>query len=88
MNAQGNGGHPSSAPLFRLGQVVATPGALEALQEAGQQPQRRIWKQLSRRQALGYTAAMRRRMLGRIFCGCDDRQPRRFPLLPERFHGE
>lgn len=23
---------------FRLGQVVATPGALEALQEAGQQP--------------------------------------------------
>lgn len=25
-------------PLFRLGQVVATPGALEALQEAGQVP--------------------------------------------------
>ncbi len=26
-------------PLFSLGQVVATPGALEALQEAGQLPQ-------------------------------------------------
>jgi hypothetical protein len=25
-------------PLFRLGQVVATPGALEALHEAGQVP--------------------------------------------------
>ncbi len=29
----------SSQPLFPLGQVVATPGALEALQEAGQDPQ-------------------------------------------------
>ncbi len=25
-------------PLFRLGQIVATPGALEALDKAGQQP--------------------------------------------------
>jgi hypothetical protein len=25
-------------PLFELGQIVATPGALDALQEAGQQP--------------------------------------------------
>ncbi len=25
-------------PLFDLGQIVATPGALEALQDAGQQP--------------------------------------------------
>ncbi len=25
-------------PLFKLGQVVATPGALEALDKAGQQP--------------------------------------------------
>ena len=38
MNAEGNGGHPGSTPLFRLGQVVATPGALEALQAAGQDP--------------------------------------------------
>ena len=34
MNPQRNG-HP---PLFSLGQVVATPGALDALQEAGQDP--------------------------------------------------
>jgi hypothetical protein len=34
MNPQDHG-HP---PLFRLGQVVATPGALAALQEAGQEP--------------------------------------------------
>lgn len=27
-----------SKPLFSLGQLVATPGALEALQEAGQEP--------------------------------------------------
>lgn len=27
-----------SKPLFTLGQVVATPGALEALQDAGQSP--------------------------------------------------
>jgi hypothetical protein len=27
-----------SRPLFRLGQTVATPGALEALAEAGQSP--------------------------------------------------
>jgi hypothetical protein len=38
MNPQGNGRHPLNAPLFRLGQVVATPGALAALQEAGQDP--------------------------------------------------
>ena len=38
MNLQGNGMHPLNAPLFRLGQVVATPGALEALQRAGQDP--------------------------------------------------
>ena len=38
MNPQGNGGRPGSTPLFRLGQVVATPGALEALQAAGQDP--------------------------------------------------
>jgi hypothetical protein len=25
-------------PLFRLGQVVGTPGAIEALKDAGQQP--------------------------------------------------
>lgn len=29
---------PSRKPLFSLGQVVATPGALEALEEAGQTP--------------------------------------------------
>jgi hypothetical protein len=29
---------PSNAPLFPLGQVVATPGALEALEESGQEP--------------------------------------------------
>lgn len=34
MNPQRNG-HP---PLFSLGQVVATPDALDALQEAGQNP--------------------------------------------------
>ena len=34
MNPESNG-HP---PLFPLGQVVATSGALEALQEAGQDP--------------------------------------------------
>ena len=28
----------TKTPLFDLGQVVATPGALEALQAAGQQP--------------------------------------------------
>jgi hypothetical protein len=33
MNPQSN-----NQPLFPLGQVVATPGALEALQEAGQDP--------------------------------------------------
>jgi len=38
MNSEGNGRHPVGAPLFRLGQVVATPGALEALQAAGQDP--------------------------------------------------
>lgn len=31
-------------PLFKLGQVVATPGALEALKRAGQSP----WEFLSR----------------------------------------
>jgi hypothetical protein len=31
-------------PLFKLGQVVATPGALEALGKAGQQP----WELLAR----------------------------------------
>lgn len=30
--------HGHKRPLFRLGQVVATPGALEALAEAGQTP--------------------------------------------------
>src|SRR5687767_13144626 len=30
--------HNGHQPLFRLGQVVSTPGALEALQEAGQDP--------------------------------------------------
>ena len=34
-------------PLFPLGQVVATPGALEALAEAGQTP----WALLQRHQA-------------------------------------
>lgn len=29
---------PSKEPLFPLGQVVATPGALEALEESGQEP--------------------------------------------------
>jgi hypothetical protein len=29
----------SKSPLFPLGQVVATPGALAALEKAGQQPQ-------------------------------------------------
>jgi hypothetical protein len=29
----------SKSPLFPLGQVVATPGALTALEKAGQQPQ-------------------------------------------------
>src|ERR1700679_1743636 len=29
----------SKSPLFPLGQVVATPGALVALEKAGQQPQ-------------------------------------------------
>lgn len=33
-----------SNPLFRLGQILATPGALEALQKAGQAP----WEFLSR----------------------------------------
>jgi hypothetical protein len=28
-----------TAPLFKLGQLVATPGALAALEKAGQQPQ-------------------------------------------------
>ena len=31
--------HISKSPLFPLGQVVATPGALAALEKAGQQPQ-------------------------------------------------
>jgi hypothetical protein len=31
-------GHPSQPPLFPLGQVVATPGALAALQAAGKDP--------------------------------------------------
>lgn len=31
-------------PLFKLGQVVATPGALEALEQAGQS----VWELLSR----------------------------------------
>lgn len=29
----------SKSPLFPLGQVVATPGALAALEKAGQEPQ-------------------------------------------------
>jgi hypothetical protein len=29
---------PVNKPLFKLGQIVATPGALEALDKAGQQP--------------------------------------------------
>jgi hypothetical protein len=29
---------PVTKPLFKLGQVVATPGALEALEKAGQTP--------------------------------------------------
>lgn len=29
------GNHPLKKPLFELGQTVATPGALEALQQAG-----------------------------------------------------
>src|SRR5690242_20436316 len=29
---------PSRTPLFNLGQLVATPGTLEALQQAGQVP--------------------------------------------------
>ena len=33
-----------SKPLFRLGQTVATPGAIDALQKAGQSP----WEFLSR----------------------------------------
>jgi len=31
-------GRSGNRPLFPLGQVVATPGALEALDEAGQEP--------------------------------------------------
>ena len=38
MNVQGNGEHRFNGPLFCLGQIVATPGALEALQEARQDP--------------------------------------------------
>jgi len=34
----------NKSPLFKLGQVVATPGALEALEKAGQSP----WEFLSR----------------------------------------
>lgn len=34
---------PVNNPLFKLGQVVATPGALEALERAGQTP----WEFLS-----------------------------------------
>lgn len=33
-----NTSHPQQNPLFPLGQVVATPGALSALVEAGQTP--------------------------------------------------
>ena len=35
---------PLDKPLFQLGRVVATPGALEALAEAGQTP----WEFLAR----------------------------------------
>jgi hypothetical protein len=34
-------------PLFSLGQVVATPGALAALEKAGQQPGEFITRQVS-----------------------------------------
>lgn len=37
MNQSPTNGHPSK-PKFNLGQVVATPGALEALQEGRQSP--------------------------------------------------
>jgi hypothetical protein len=30
--------HPSTKPLFPLGQIVATPGALAALEKSGQTP--------------------------------------------------
>jgi hypothetical protein len=30
--------HETKKPRFNLGQIVATPGALDALREAGQQP--------------------------------------------------
>lgn len=31
-------GEPKKRPLFRLGQTVATPGALEALQQSDEEP--------------------------------------------------
>ncbi len=34
-------------PLFSLGQIVATPGALAALQKAGQQPQEFLSRHVS-----------------------------------------
>src|SRR3954466_15724900 len=39
MDALYIGGQPMSQPRFSLGQVVATPGALEALEDAGQGPE-------------------------------------------------
>ena len=36
--ARPHNGHPQKRPLFALGQVVATPGALMALEDAGQNP--------------------------------------------------
>lgn len=37
-NPQAEGSEQHSKPLFELGQVVATPGAIEALEAAGQEP--------------------------------------------------
>ncbi len=34
----------NKSPLFPLGQVVATPGALAALEKAGQAPQEFLWR--------------------------------------------
>jgi hypothetical protein len=61
MNPEGKG----YAPLFRLGQVVATPGALEALQEAGQDP-----RALLQRHRPGTGAKCQRRTRKRMTSAC------------------
>ena len=43
----GDSAEPQKKALFKLGQVVATPGALEALEEAGQKPAEFLYRHVT-----------------------------------------